>query len=105
MKHIFVHHVFFWLKEPDNAEARLKLETGLQTLGKIGQIQEMHIGVPAKTDRPVVDNSYSYSLLLILRDKADHDIYQNHPIHLKFVEEYSHLWTKVLVLDSVDALK
>jgi len=105
MKHIFVHHVFFWLKEPSNVEARKKLEAGLQTLGKIGEIQEMHIGIPANTDRDVVDNSYSHSLLIIFRDKADHDIYQNHPIHLKFVEECSQLWNKVKVLDSVDAMK
>ena len=102
MKHIFVHHVFFWLKEPANTEIRNRFENELHTLGKIGEIQEIHIGVPGNTDRSVVDHSYTYSLLIVFRDKQDHDIYQNHPIHLKFVEDYSGLWDRVLVYDSED---
>ncbi|MCA1758894.1 MAG: Dabb family protein [Bacteroidales bacterium] len=29
-------------------------------------------------------------------------MYQVHPLHVKFVEENSHLWDKVVVYDSVD---
>jgi len=31
----------------------------------------------------------------------EEEVYQKHPIHLKFVEDYSHLWEKVIVYDSV----
>jgi hypothetical protein len=103
MKNIFVHHVFFWLNEPENAEAARKLTEGLLTLGKIGEVVEIHIGVPAKTQRDVVDNTYSHSLLTIFRDKEDHDLYQVNPIHLKFIEDYGKLWKKVVVYDCVDA--
>ncbi len=103
MKNIFVHHVFFWLNEPGNADAARKLTEGLLTLGKIGEVVEIHIGVPAKTQREVIDNSYSHSLLTIFRDKEDHDLYQVSPIHLKFIEDYGHLWKSVVVYDCVDA--
>ena len=33
---------------------------------------------------------------------AAQDAYQIDPIHLAFVENYKHLWTKVVVYDSVD---
>ena len=102
MKSIFVHHVFFWLHEPQNPEARKTFEKGLQGLLKIEEIQEYHLGIPAETDREVVDNSYTYSLLLIIRDKADHDSYQKHPIHLRFIDECGKLWKRIQVYDSVD---
>jgi hypothetical protein len=105
MKHIFVHHVFFWLKEPTSAEVRSKVENGLSSLTKIGEIEEFHIGVPANTNRAVIDNSYTYSLLVVFRDKNDHDKYQSHPIHLKFIENCGQLWSKIIVMDSVDAIK
>jgi hypothetical protein len=34
---------------------------------------------------------------------SNRDSYQTDPIHLKFVEECSMLWKKVVVYDSVDA--
>jgi len=35
-------------------------------------------------------------------DQAGQEAYQIHPLHTKFVEENSHLWSKVVVYDSVD---
>jgi hypothetical protein len=40
--------------------------------------------------------------LVLFKDKADQDAYQVDPIHLKFVEQYAHLWSRVVVYDSVD---
>ena len=31
----------------------------------------------------------------------EEEVYQSHPIHLKFIEDYSYLWSKVNVYDSV----
>ncbi len=105
MRNIFVHHVFFWLNEPGNLQVREKFEKGLQDLLQIGEIQEFHIGKPADTHRSVVENSYTYSLLVIFRDKEDHDIYQNHPIHHKFIDECGSFWNRIQVFDSVDPAK
>ncbi len=100
---MFVHHVYFWLKNPASKEDHARLLKGLQTLTKIETIKTVHIGVPADTNRPVIDTSYQFSLLLIFDNRKDQDAYQNHPTHLKFVEECSNLWTKVIVYDSVNA--
>lgn len=98
----FVHHVFFWLKEPDNAEEKKRFEKGLKKLLSIKEIKQHYIGRAADTDREVIDNTYDYSLLLIFESKKKQDIYQEHPTHLEFIEDHSNLWEKVLVYDSVD---
>lgn len=101
-KNIFVHHVYFWLKEPQSKEAAEKLVEGLEGLSKVKTIQMFHIGKPADTNREVIDRSYAISWLALFKDKADQDSYQVDPIHLRFVELYSHLWSRVVVYDSVD---
>ncbi len=102
MKKVFVHHVFFWLKEPKNPEARRQFEKGLQELIKVPQIQSSHIGTPVESPREVVDDSFTYSYMAFFRNKEDQDIYQTHPIHLKFIEDCQHLWQKVVVYDAMD---
>ena len=98
-----VHHVFFWLKNPGSKEDLNKLLEGLKTLKKIESVRKIHIGVPASTEqRSVVDSSYSASELLFFDDLAGQKKYQDHPVHLKFVETCSHLWEKVVVYDTVD---
>ena len=99
-KNLFVHHVYFWLKNPDSAADKAKLIEGLETLVKIKGIRTAHIGSPASTNRSVIDRSYAVSWLLIFDNLEDEEVYQKHPDHLKFVENYSHLWEKVIVYDS-----
>ncbi len=97
------HHVFFWLKNPDSKEDLNKLIEGLKTLRKIETIKKLHIGVPASTEkRDVVDNSYQVSELMFFDDVEGQNVYQVHPLHKKFVEDCSHLWSKVIVYDSID---
>ena len=98
---LFVHHVYFWLKNPDSAEDRARLLKGLQTLPTIKLIQTAHIGVPADTNRPVIDTSYHFSLLLLFKDRQDQDAYQVHPVHDRFREQCSPFWTQVRIYDSV----
>jgi len=98
-----VHHVFFWLKNPDSKEDLAKLLAGLQTLRKIETIRKINIGVPASTEkRDVVDTSYHASELMFFDDLAGQKTYQDHPIHQKFIADCSHLWDKVIVYDSMD---
>ena len=98
-----VHHVLFWLNEPENKEHLKQILEGLNKLIKVETIKMSHIGFPASTeDRDVVDHSYSVSYMAFFDSKDDQDIYQKHPIHLNFVDECSHLWKKVVVYDSMD---
>jgi hypothetical protein len=100
---MFIHHVYFWLKNADSKEDKAKLVEGLKKLSGAGTIKQFYIGMPAATKRDVIDTTYSVSWLLFFDNPADQDSYQTDPIHLKFVEECSMLWKKVVVYDSVDA--
>ncbi|SRR5258708_7292825 len=99
----FVHHVYFWLKNPDSKEDLAALVAGLKKLAALDLIKDYHIGVPATTDRGVIDRSYAVSWLVIFAAAADQESYQTAPKHLDFVNECSSLWTKVVVYDSVEA--
>lgn len=99
---MFVHTVFFWLKEKENKQAQEALLAGLRSLESIDVIHGAYIGAPAETRRPVIDHSYDFSITFVFEDKAAHDEYQEHPIHLKFVENCSHLWERVQVYDAVN---
>lgn len=100
-KNTFIHHVYFWLKDPANNDDLLALIAGLKKLTAVKTIQSFHIGKPAGTSRDVIDTTYSVSWLLLFNNTEDQDSYQVDPIHLKFVEECSHLWKKVVVYDAV----
>ncbi len=103
MKSRLSHHVFFWLKNPTSTQDRDKLIAGLRQLEKIETIRSLQIGVPADTEkRPVVDNSFSVSELMFFDDAQGQKIYQDHPLHKKFVEDCSSLWDRVIVYDSVE---
>jgi len=101
MKEAFVHHVYFWLKNPTSQADQDALVAGLRKLSKVPTIKFHHIGVPASTNRGVIERTYQISWLCLFQDGAAEEIYQKHPIHLKFVEECQHLWEKVTVYDSI----
>jgi hypothetical protein len=97
-----VHHVFFWLKNPGSIEDQQKLVEGVKSLAKIETVRQLHVGIPASTEkRDVVDNSYAVSELMFFDDIAGQNVYQDHPLHKKFIAECSHLWEKVIVYDSI----
>lgn len=99
-----IHHVFFWLKNPESAEDRAKLIAGVKSLAAIETVRAIHVGIPASTEkRDVVDSSYHVSELLAFDDIEGQNVYQVHPLHKKFIEENSHLWTKVVVYDILSA--
>lgn len=98
-----LHHVFFWLKNPESATDKQELIKGLKTLAAIPTIRQIHIGVLASTEkREVVDTSWDVSELMFFEDAAGQKVYQDHPVHAAFVKNYSHLWKKVIVYDSID---
>ena len=95
-----IHHVFFWLNNPDSAADRDALIAGLRTLTKVPVVRSLQIGVPASTEqRDVVDSSFQVAELMVFDSVADQQTYQDHPIHKAFVAKCSHLWRKVTVYD------
>ncbi|CAN7599231.1 Dabb family protein [Caulobacter sp. LjRoot300] len=97
-----IHHVLFWLNNPGSKADRDRLIAGLNTLRAIEVVQQLHIGVPASSEkRDVVDNSYDVSELMFFASVEDQKRYQDHPLHLQFVKDCAHLWRKVVVYDAI----
>jgi len=98
---MFIHAVYFWLRPDLKPAEREKFAAGLRSLRGIEGIKHGFIGAPAATDRPVIDRSYSNSLVLVFPDQTAHDAYQVHPVHDRFRDECGAFWTTVRIFDSV----
>lgn len=99
---MLTHHVFFWLHNSGSAEDRRKLMEGVQGLAAIPTVRALHAGTPAPTEqREVVDSSWDVCELMHFDSAEDQQVYQDHPLHRRFIQEYGHLWRKVIVYDSV----
>ncbi len=99
---MFLHQVYFWLKNPSSQEDLQQLIAGLEKLSKVQTIRMFHVGKPADTRREVIDSSYQLSWLTVFDDAEGEQVYQKDPIHLKFVEECEHLWERVVIYDAVN---
>ncbi len=104
-KELFIHHVFFYLKEPNNAQHEALLLEGLHKLAKVPSIQYVHIGKPAVTNRSEIVKDYTVSWMCFFKNIIEEEIYQTDPIHVDFIKEYGHLWEKMVVYDSVGPKK
>lgn len=98
---MFVHTVYFWLKDSVTTQDKTFFQQHLQQLSKIEHIHTAYIGVPAPTRREVIDSTYDYSITFVFKSQAEHDLYQPHPDHKVFVDSCSHLWRKVQVYDAI----
>ncbi len=98
---MFIHTVFFWLQDSITEQENSFFQQFLQRLCTIEHMTAAYAGVPAPTNREVIDNTYDYSLTFIFTNKEEQDKYQVHPIHKEFVEKCAHLWRKVIVYDAV----
>lgn len=97
---MLVHSVYFWLKQNLTGAQESEFRDGLESLRPIQSIEQIYIGTPSSTNRPVIERSYTYALTVIFKDIAAHDAYQDDPIHLDFVKKCSPFWEKVLIYDA-----
>lgn len=98
---MLVHTVYFWLKPELTAAQRSDFRRGVESLGGIKAVTQIHVGVPAATEkRPIIDDSYSVALTVICKDVAGHDAYQVDPIHLAFVSNFKTFWNRVQIYDA-----
>ncbi len=97
----FLHMVYFWLNEGGGRrEAEALAEGARRNLSGIPGVLRLEAGFPAGTTREVVDSTYGVGLLVEFASAADHDVYQDHADHLRFIEECSALWSRVRVYDT-----
>ena len=95
------HHVLFWLKTDTTEEQKAAFRKGLESLEKIESVTNFHVGIPAPIDRAVVDTTYTFSLVVFFDDLAGHDVYQVHPLHLAFLDEFRVFFEKVVIYDAI----
>jgi len=98
---MLVHSVYFWLK-PGLTPADLhRFEMDANAMADIPGVEHLWVGKPAgAADRPVIDSSYSYALVVVFRDMDAHDLYQKHPVHDAF-RKNSEMWSQVKIYDSI----
>jgi hypothetical protein len=95
------HHVYFWLKEEQKtAENRAAFEEGLRSLLRIDGVERGLWGRPAAVmPRPVIDDTWDYSLSMTFASVETQDAYQVDPTHLVFIAENKDRWARALVMD------
>lgn len=97
----FIHSVYFWFKEGTTPEQKESFMADTEAFIEIESVKALYAGTPAPSaDRPVVDKSYDFSVILHFEDLAGHDAYQEDPMHLEMIEKHSDIWERVLVMDS-----
>ena len=98
---MFIHSVYFWLRPDLTPDEQNRFAAGIESLRAINTVAHGYTGVPAPTDRPVIERGYSRALVLFFDDQHAHDAYQVHPVHDAFRSECGSLWTTVRIYDSV----
>ncbi len=97
----FAHVVYFWLKNPENAAEREQFETGLRTLFKNSEYTRTNfIGTPPKATRGVVDDSFTYAMIVTFDSALAQQAYQTEAAHLAFIEQTSALLERFVVYDA-----
>ncbi|MDX6767043.1 MAG: Dabb family protein [Candidatus Methylacidiphilales bacterium] len=94
---MITHVVVFWTDKPLN-EFQSKLQEGTRLLANIPGVLEFRHGVPVPSPRGAVDDSFSVAISMTFADQATADVYQAHPIHQQFINEYVKPLVKRLVV-------
>ena len=97
---MLTHHVLFWLKADTTEDQKSAFRKGLESLEEIETVVTFHVGTPAPIERAVVDTTYTFSLTLFFHDLAGHDVYQVHPLHKAFLDEFRPLFDRVVIYDA-----
>ncbi|MBO3700297.1 Dabb family protein [Roseivirga sp. E12] len=95
----FIHTVYFWFKEGVTDAQIRDFARASMGLREIQGVLKVYDGTPAATDRPNLEKSYDYALVVLMKDLATHDAYQQDSIHLNLLATYSSMFERVLVTD------
>jgi hypothetical protein len=98
---VFIHAVYFWLRTDLTPAQTLQFDAGLQSLVEIETVRDGYIGVPASTDRPVIERGYSRALVLVFADAAAHESYQTDPVHDRFRKDCGEFYSRIRIYDSI----
>ncbi len=95
------HMVYFKLNDSSGANrAKLVAACNAFLSGHAGSVYFAAGTLAGDLNREVNDRDFDVSLHIVFVNKEAHDKYQQHPKHLKFIEENKENWAKVRVFDS-----
>lgn len=95
----FIHTAYFWLKEDLDPRDIAAFKEDCEKLKEIETVQAFYTGIPASTNREVIENTYDYAIVFHFKDLADQEYYQGHPLHLEMIEKHQAKWERVMVTD------
>lgn len=98
---MFIHSVYFRLRDDLTAKERQRFEDGIGSLAAIETVAQGYIGAPAGTDRAIIDRSYTHALILVFAGRQEHDAYQVHPVHDRFRAQCAGYWSDIRIFDTV----
>ena len=97
----FSHVVYFWLRNPDNQAECGEFEAAVRELmSKSRYTKTNFLGRPPDATREVVDDSFTYTMIVTFESAAAQSAYQQEQAHLDFIDRAGHLWEKVVVYDA-----
>lgn len=97
---MLIHDVYFSLKDSNEANRRKLVDACDKYLSDHPGTVFYAAGTVSDLDRSVNDRDWDVGLHVVFKDKASHDVYQDAPKHLKFIEENKDTWSKVRVFDT-----
>ncbi|MFC6098220.1 Dabb family protein [Flavobacterium qiangtangense] len=98
----FNHYLLFWLKDELTQKQVADFVNFFKELSKLPYLKSIHYGTPANSSpRAVLDNSFSYNVVMTFDSLEDLEAYGKLPEHLAIVKKYSVFWKKMQVHDSV----
>jgi hypothetical protein len=98
---MLAHNVYFSLKDTsDTARAGLADACHKYLKGHPGQVFFAAGILAGDMNREVNDRGFDVSLHIVFKTRADHDRYQAHEKHKKFIDENQANWARVRVFDS-----
>ena len=98
---MLAHNVFFALNDNSDAARNKLIEACRRHLtGHPGTLFFAVGTIAGELTRSVNDRQFDVALHVVFDGKATHDAYQEHPRHLRFIEESKANWKQVRVFDS-----
>jgi Stress responsive A/B Barrel Domain len=98
---MLVHAVYFSLRADLPAAHHATFEAWLPKLCAIRSVLAGYPGIPADTDRAVIDRAYTHALVLLFDSAANEQAYQVDPVHDQFRVECQTFWERVRIFDSI----
>jgi len=99
---IYNHYLLFWLKKDLTVKEVADFTGFFEILKGLPYVKSLKYGKAASsTPRKVVDNSFTYNLVIQFGSLEDLEAYGQLPTHLAAIKKYSVYWEKMIVHDSI----